>query len=256
MNIKTVNKKHNLYIIRVFNKEGSLVKLGYSSNIKVRLTSYYYANPLVELIGTYYREDAREFESLLHRAIKAEVLNEWYTEDKLPLLLDLVQSKVELQVPKYSEKTLDYETAVDLYFSYLEVGKFYDTTLGHKIHKKYLELLEMNLTLEQIKTTLKESAGNEKAYNRVVNGYRFRKSNTPQFANIRKHILTTFKKGDSLTSDKIFEVVSKTVIDNGGECKSKSKATEILNFLFETEEKIERDENSKLVRKLIIKLVK
>jgi hypothetical protein len=83
MNIKEVNPEHNLYIIRVYGKEGSLIKLGYSSNIIQRLYSYYNHNPLIQVIGTYYREDAEQFESKLHKVIKAKMLHEWYDESEL-----------------------------------------------------------------------------------------------------------------------------------------------------------------------------
>ena len=60
--------KDNLYIIKVTNNDGiSLIKLGYSSNIKYRLDSYYLHNPFTEVIGTYYREDAYAFEKWFHK---------------------------------------------------------------------------------------------------------------------------------------------------------------------------------------------
>ncbi len=44
--------KDNLYILRVYGKNQTLIKFGYSSNITTRLNSYFSANPLTELIFT------------------------------------------------------------------------------------------------------------------------------------------------------------------------------------------------------------
>ena len=83
MNLKEINPEHNLYIIRVYGETGTLIKLGYSSNILKRLETYLSHNPLTQLIGTYYREDAKEFERKLHKVIKVKMLHEWYDESEL-----------------------------------------------------------------------------------------------------------------------------------------------------------------------------
>jgi hypothetical protein len=77
---------HNIYIIRVRSADKSLIKLGYSSNILGRLKSYYYHNPLIELIGTF-KADA-VFEKQFHNDNKATVLNEWYDEAILDVISD------------------------------------------------------------------------------------------------------------------------------------------------------------------------
>jgi hypothetical protein len=93
--IRNVNPKHNLYIIRVYNKDIILIKLGYSTKIKERLWSYYHHNPLFELVGTYYREDAQYFESTLHRTLKSSILNEWYDNSRLSYFLKLIETGIE-----------------------------------------------------------------------------------------------------------------------------------------------------------------
>lgn len=105
MNTKEINPEHNLYIIRVYNKDKSLIKLGYSSVINKRLLSYYNHNQLVELVGTYYREDAEDFENKLHRCIKSTARNEWYDEDKLNLILEYINNDVpeDLILDKYNK---------------------------------------------------------------------------------------------------------------------------------------------------------
>jgi len=83
--------KDNLYIVKVYNGDGdSIIKLGYSNNIENRLRQYYYHNPLIELIGTYYMENAIEVEKNIHNTLKSVCLNEWYNEDKLDYILSIV----------------------------------------------------------------------------------------------------------------------------------------------------------------------
>lgn len=96
--MKGINKEHNLYIVKVYNKKDTLIKVGYSSNIINRLTNYYHHNPLIEVVTTLYREDALKLERELHKYISSEVMNEWYSVDKLDLILDIVYNKT--QIPK------------------------------------------------------------------------------------------------------------------------------------------------------------
>lgn len=85
------DQQPNLYLIRVTDKKGNvLVKLGYTSNIDERMRTYYYHNPLIEVIETFYKQDAKEFEKAFHKAVPSELLYEWYSEDKLPLIIDAI----------------------------------------------------------------------------------------------------------------------------------------------------------------------
>ena len=79
-----MNIKHNMYIIRVFNKSSSLVKIGYSATIVRKLKTYYYHNPLIELVGTF-KADA-VYEKQFHNDNAATALNEWYNEAILDVL--------------------------------------------------------------------------------------------------------------------------------------------------------------------------
>lgn len=81
---------NNLYLLRVYGKDTSLIKFGYSSTIQNRLEAYSTTNPLVEIIGTYHREDGREFELNLHKFIPSEIGREWYKEDQLELLIEYI----------------------------------------------------------------------------------------------------------------------------------------------------------------------
>jgi len=76
--------KHNLYIIKSSNSKGeSLIKFGYSSNIKQRIEQYLSHNPFTEIVETFYRQDAFEFEKTFHKNNTSIYKNEWYPENYL-----------------------------------------------------------------------------------------------------------------------------------------------------------------------------
>jgi hypothetical protein len=106
--IEDMNGLDNLYIIKVSNNKDELIKLGYSSDIRKRLIAYYYHNPLIEIIGLYYREDAKEFEHRLHKVMQSEILNEWYSVDKLDSIREYIENGIPddlcINIPK-PEKT-------------------------------------------------------------------------------------------------------------------------------------------------------
>ena len=94
--------KDNLYIVKVINNEGkSLIKLGYSSNIKNRLDSYYLHNPFIEVIGTYYKKDGYSFEKWFHKNNISIYRNEWYNENILEKILNSIYDKNNLEYLKY-----------------------------------------------------------------------------------------------------------------------------------------------------------
>ena len=100
MRNKNTNKitntpKHNLYIVKVYNNNSKpLIKLGYSSNIEKRLKQYSDHNPLIELIGTFYREDAKEFENNFHKEHKSIELHEWYSYDNLRYIINKIENNL------------------------------------------------------------------------------------------------------------------------------------------------------------------
>ena len=99
MKINEVNPEHNLYLIKVYGERFNLIKFGYSSKIKERLSQYYNHNPLIEIVGTYYREDGIEFENKLHKIIQSEIGNEWYLESKLDLILKYIHTDIPNNIP-------------------------------------------------------------------------------------------------------------------------------------------------------------
>ena len=106
----------NLYVVRAANTKGEvLVKMGYSANIEKRLTQYAYHNPLIEVIGTYYKPDAAEFEKNLHKALKSTAFEEWYSEDKLPIILEAIATGI---LP--TESSACKRTTTDFYTDSLE----------------------------------------------------------------------------------------------------------------------------------------
>lgn len=78
----------NIYILRTFGRNGSIIKVGFSTSMEKRLKAYYGANPLVEVILTTYKENGLACEKALHSNFKSAIMNEWYNED---LLLDLIR---------------------------------------------------------------------------------------------------------------------------------------------------------------------
>ena len=78
----------NIYILRAFGRNGSVIKVGFSTSMEKRLKAYYGANPLVEVILTTYKENGSACEKALHSNFKSVIMNEWYNED---LLLDIIR---------------------------------------------------------------------------------------------------------------------------------------------------------------------
>lgn len=88
-------KGHNLYIIRCYGKDRTLIKLGYTDVMKTRWRDYITANPLIEVIGTYFRHDAKEFERWFHMNHTSIYMNEWYDESMLQIMLDTIKYEQE-----------------------------------------------------------------------------------------------------------------------------------------------------------------
>jgi len=76
--LSNVSPSDNLYIVAQETKIGVVYKLGYSKNIINRLKQYFYHNPSIQVIKTFYREDGELFEKEFHLKNKSIYLNEWY----------------------------------------------------------------------------------------------------------------------------------------------------------------------------------
>jgi predicted transcriptional regulator len=86
------NNIDNLYVIKTYSKHETIVKLGYSSNIVTRLKSYDVL-PDVELINTFYREDAYYFEKTFHKHNTSLFQQEWYSITMLDYILKAIENK-------------------------------------------------------------------------------------------------------------------------------------------------------------------
>lgn len=107
-------EKDNLYLIRIHSKSGnSLIKLGYSGDLTKRLKTYYYHNPMLEVIKTFYSPIGKQIEKEIHSKIKASYLNEWYSEDKLDEILELLN---EYQVKNLELFNLQYASEENIVY--------------------------------------------------------------------------------------------------------------------------------------------
>lgn len=94
----------NLYILRTYGKNDTAIKFGYSSNINKRILSYRLSNPLVEVVGTFYRPDAKLFEEWFHKKYKSQHGNEWYSENMLNIILNsIIEYPIKLNEFKFDE---------------------------------------------------------------------------------------------------------------------------------------------------------
>lgn len=85
------NEKHNLYILRSFGKNGeTIIKFGFSKNIKERINRYYSMNPYIELLFTCYQKEGISYEKLTHSLLTPNYKTEWYNEENLDLILSYI----------------------------------------------------------------------------------------------------------------------------------------------------------------------
>lgn len=108
-----------LYLIRVYGENNnSILKLGYTSDLKKRLDQYRAHNPFVQVVKT--REDGDEYlESLFHRYFyslglryspEGSRLVEWFLDDpRIPELFSLGEEELEDRIWKNREKAFDPE---------------------------------------------------------------------------------------------------------------------------------------------------
>lgn len=73
-----------LYLIRTFGRTKTALKVGYASDIKTRMKTYYHHNPYFEIVST--REGTLYDEMVLHlylqsSNLKLDILNEWFIDD-------------------------------------------------------------------------------------------------------------------------------------------------------------------------------
>lgn len=90
-----INTKHNLYVIKSYNKNGeSLIKFGYSANIKSRINQYISHNPFTELLYTFYKENGESAELYFHKHNLSAFKNEWYSISKLETIINYIENDI------------------------------------------------------------------------------------------------------------------------------------------------------------------
>ena len=215
---------NNIYIIRSYSKDGSIIKLGYSSNIKRRLRQYCYHNPFVETVGEYFREDAIAFERYIHNKYKAAILNEWYDESLLPTLIaeilnTVVVAKVEnLSVPKVTYREMVQSCATVLpKIKEIGIEGVLDSIKDCKHKTDYYELIEDSLRL----------------YSKVWLNYSYAKSMVLNYNDEYKRLGTTvrkqFIKGKRYTATQVNSKLAEVYKEYGIDRKASS--TDLYEFL-------------------------
>ena len=87
--------EHNLYILKASNLNGEqLIKFGYSSKLKERLEQYFSHNPFTEILYTFYKENAIDFEKKFHKYNISKFKNEWYSYDILEDLIFQINNNI------------------------------------------------------------------------------------------------------------------------------------------------------------------
>ena len=89
---KHLDSKHNIYIIKVYDKNmNEIIKIGFSNNIIKRLKNYYSHNPFTDVIETLYIENGLIVEQLIHNTIPSiDGTTEWYTSDKYDSIKSII----------------------------------------------------------------------------------------------------------------------------------------------------------------------
>ena len=95
------NILHNIYIVKLSKskatknfgnypeaREGEfIIKMGWTNSISNRVSQYRVAYDSVELIGSYCIKDGQKWEQSIHRSIESLFGREYYSMDKLELLI-------------------------------------------------------------------------------------------------------------------------------------------------------------------------
>ena len=124
---KKYPKAHNLYIILMCDMNGQrFFKLGYSSNINSRISTYTNKNPFCEVM-TFERLDAEYFEKEFHSKYKPIVMDEWYKD----ALLDTLIQKIN-DTPNFDFNAVKQGNAIPTEVTY-NTGAFNNTGSVQKV---------------------------------------------------------------------------------------------------------------------------
>ena len=78
ININNLDPTHNLFIVKCTNGDKSLIKFGYTTNIKSRMRDYLNHNPFTEILYTCKRTAGKKIESDFHKEFSSSYNKEWY----------------------------------------------------------------------------------------------------------------------------------------------------------------------------------
>lgn len=84
-------REDNIYVLKSYGETENLIKVGYSDQIEKRLKQYKEHNPNIEIIDTFHIHNAKEFESDFHKSRKSVFKREWYKEDELDDILNILR---------------------------------------------------------------------------------------------------------------------------------------------------------------------
>lgn len=139
-----MKNKDNLYIIRMFGRDGnSILKMGYSGCMPNRIKSYKAHNPLIEIVGTFYREDAIEFERVFHNCNPAILRREFYNESELDNIICSIKNKSIEEIQLISEnKPIRYEDLVNYFKSFPDCEKCNIDWKDFSLRKDWIDVIE------------------------------------------------------------------------------------------------------------------
>lgn len=131
-----MQNNNNLYIIKSSNQnEDSLIKFGYSSNLKTRLEQYFSHNPFTEVLFTFFKENAIEFEKKFHENNKSAFKNEWYSIYKLEEIIFQINNNIIYK--NYKKPLIIKNLKPKVYYQIFEkkcnkCGEIKDSNMFHK----------------------------------------------------------------------------------------------------------------------------
>nr|WP_320020898.1 GIY-YIG nuclease family protein [uncultured Draconibacterium sp.] len=109
-----INEKHNLFIIRSYGRDTSIIKIGYTDNLHNKLRTFLYNNPFLEVLFTCFKPDAKKIEKAFHKSHKSTFGSTWYDE--------ILYSEMLVFIEDFQVKNVE---PIDVPEPVFEYGKFY-----------------------------------------------------------------------------------------------------------------------------------
>lgn len=120
--VPVVNARHNLYLIRTNGTDNkSYIKLGYTSNMKKRIYTYYHHNPSTVVVKTWYIKEAKELEKHIHNILPSILGNEWYKQHFIDVIDDIISTASSQTITNYQECLDDGAKCMDICITYMQI---------------------------------------------------------------------------------------------------------------------------------------